>query len=149
MASIAHATLEGNMKFVAQTHSGHSVTMDAAEKVGGTDSAARPAELPFAGLAGCTGMDVISILRKMRQEPTHFSVEVEGVERQEDYPKRWTSIRVIFHVEGDLEAPKLAKAINLSRTRYCGVSASMKPAVKMEYVYELNGERTVMEEPEE
>lgn len=149
MASIAHATLEGNMKFVATTHSGHSVEMDAAEKVGGTDSAARPAEMPFVGLAGCTGMDVISILRKMRQDFTHFSVEVEGVERTEDYPKRWISIRVIFHVEGEVEAPKLTKAINLSRTRYCGVSASMRPAVDMEYVYVLNGERTVMGEPEE
>lgn len=149
MPSIAHATLEGGMKFVAKTGSGHEVIMDSAEKVGGSDSAARPAELPYAGLAGCTGMDVISILRKMRQEPSHFSIDVEGLEKREDYPKHWTSIRVTFHVEGDISGDKLVRAIDLSRTRYCGVSASLKPAMAIEYCYVLNGEKTVLGDPKE
>ena len=149
MSSIAHATLEGGMKFVAKTGSGHEVVMDAGEKVGGGDSAARPAELPYAGLAGCTGMDAISILRKMRQEPEHFSIEVEGLEKREEYPKRWTSIRVTFHVKGDVVPEKLARAIDLSRTRYCGVSAALKPGMSIEYNYVLNGERVVMGDPKE
>ena len=149
MATIAHAKLTGEMLFEASTGSGHTVMMDAGEKVGGSDSAARPAELPFAGLAGCTGMDTISILRKMRQIPEEFSIEVEGLERLEDYPKNWTLIRVTFHVKGDVAEDKLARAIDLSRTRYCSVSASLREAMQIEYNFVLNGERTVMPEPKE
>lgn len=148
MAMIAHATLEDGMKFVAETASGHQVVMDAHPKSGGEDSAARPLELPFAGLAGCTGMDVISILRKMRQEPEHYSIEVEGVEREEDYPKQYLAIRVTFHVKGDVAADKLERAIDLSRTRYCSVSASLRKAMRIEYNFVLNGERTVMKDQE-
>ncbi len=149
MSTITHAKLDSGMHFTASTKSGHTVEMDSVEKVGGTDKAARPAELPFVGLAGCTGMDTISILRKMRQEPESFSVEIEGIDRTEEHPKRWVKIRVIFHVDGEVEPKKLAKAIDLSRTRYCGVSTNMKGAVEILYSYVLNGERVDMGEPEE
>ncbi len=144
MPTIAKSKLAGSMKFIARTGSGHEVTMDATPKGGGEDTAPRPAELPFVGLSGCTGMDVISILRKMRQDVTSFEVEVEGLERREEYPKHWTEIRVIFHVEGEVDGEKLARAIDLSRTRYCGVSALMKETVRIHYSYVLNGETTDM-----
>jgi len=145
MPRIALATLTTGMEFVARTGSNHQIRMDALEKSGGSDRGPRPAELPFAGLAGCTGMDVISMLRKMRQEPVTFQVEVEGIERTEEHPKYWKSIRVIFTVTGEVEPAKLQKAIDLSRTRYCGVSASLKPAVDIQYVYILNNSETVMD----
>lgn len=140
MTRIALATLAKKMEFVGETHSNHEVRMDAGEAVGGTDKAARPAELPFVGLAGCTGMDVISILRKMRQEFATFKVEVEGLEKREEYPKHWTEIRVVFTVTGELDVKKVTKAIDLSRTRYCGVSAILREAITIHYRLVLNGE---------
>ncbi len=148
MKSIAKAKLEdvGKMRFAADTGSGHTVYMDSVANVGGEDSAARPAELPFAGLAGCTGMDTISILRKMKQDVTRFEVEVEGVERTEEHPKYWKEINVVFHVDGDVDAKKLTRAIDLSRERYCGVSAIMKGGVTFHYFYVLNGDRVELGE---
>ena len=146
MATISHARLTGEMQFVAKTGSGHEVIMDAKADVGGQDAGPRPAELPFVGLSGCTGMDAISILRKMRQDVTSFSVEVEGLERTEEHPKYWSIIRVTFHVEGEVEPAKLEKAINLSRERYCGVSAIMRGVVDIQYRYVLNGESVDMDD---
>jgi len=144
MSTIAKVTLEDGMKFVGETGSGHILVMDAAEKVGGRNAGPRPAELPFAGLAGCTGMDTISILRKMRQVPDRFSIEVEGLERREEHPKHWLSIRVTFTVDGEVAEDRLARAIELSRTTYCSVSASLRDAMQIEYVYVLNGKRVVL-----
>ncbi|HEB84821.1 MAG TPA: OsmC family peroxiredoxin [Bacteroidetes bacterium] len=137
---MVRAPLVGGMKFVAETKSGHEVIMDAAPNVGGEDSAARPAEMPLVGLAGCTGMDVVSILRKMRQNFTRFEVEIDGLERAEEHPKVWLELRVIFHVEGDLNPERLTRAIDLSRSRYCSVSAGMRGVTKIHYRYVLNGE---------
>ncbi|MBZ0264760.1 OsmC family protein [bacterium] len=130
------------MRFEGETASGHTIVMDAKAEVGGKDAGARPKELPFVGLAGCTGMDVISILRKMRQEPDRFDIEVEGITSTVEHPKYWEEIRVIYHVEGDIDQEKLTKAINLSRTRYCGVSAMLKGKVTVHYQVILNGEST-------
>lgn len=142
MPVIAKSTLEDmdKMKFVAETRSGHKVVMDAVPDVGGENEGPRPAEMPFVGLGGCTGMDVISILRKMRQKPSRFEVEVEGLERSEEHPKYWYEVRVTFYVDGDVEGTKLQKAIDLSRTRYCGVSAAMSNSVNLHYRYVLNGD---------
>lgn len=149
MPTLAHAKLDdvSAMHFTTDTQSGHKVEMDSAEAVGGSDSAARPKELIYVSLAGCTGMDAVSILRKMRQNVTSYSVEVEGLEMTEEHPKYWTKIRVIFHVEGEVDPAKLHKAIDYSRSRYCGVSASMKEAVAIEYRMVLNGEATDLGEP--
>jgi len=129
------------MHFVATTASGHTVEMDAAPDHGGSDRAARPVELPVVGLAGCTGMDVVSILRRMRQEATRFEVEVEG-KRADEHPRRWLELTVIFHVEGRVEQEKLVRAIELSRTRYCSVAATLAPGVALHYRCVLNGEAT-------
>ncbi|MCB2211549.1 OsmC family protein [bacterium] len=149
MSRIALATLTRGMEFVARTGSDHEVRMDAREESGGKNLGPRPAELPYVGLAGCTGMDVISILRKMRQDVATFQVEVEGVTKTEEHPKRWSKIRVIFTVTGEVEAAKLERAIDLSRTRYCGVSDVMRPAIEIEYVYVLNGDSHTMAPIEE
>jgi len=146
MSTIAHAQLDGKMKFVATTGSGHAIVMDAMENVGGSNKGPRPAELPFAGLAGCTGMDTISILRKMRQDVTHFSVEIKGLDKAEEHPKVWKKIEVLFHVQGEVDPKKLEKAINLSKTRYCTVSTSLKDPMIINYSYDLNGEKTEIKE---
>ncbi|MDY0063129.1 MAG: OsmC family protein [Myxococcota bacterium] len=128
------------MRFVARTASGHEVVMDALPEVGGTDTGPRPGELPLVGLSACTGMDVISILRKMRQPVTSFSVEVEGIHKATEHPKRWTELRVIFHLTGEVDRVKLERAIDLSRTQYCSVAAMLKPQTTIHYRYVLNGD---------
>ncbi len=141
MSSVVRTRLEAldKMRFVAQTASGHEVVMDAGPPAGGEDTAARPGELPLVGLAGCTGMDVISILRKMRQPVERFEVEVEGLARREEHPKAWTELRVVFHVDGAVDAERLARAIDLSRSTYCSVSAMLRPGARIHYRYVLNG----------
>eukprot|EP00764_Aduncisulcus_paluster_P014692 gnl/Carplike_NY0171/8879_a12341_135.p2 GENE.gnl/Carplike_NY0171/8879_a12341_135~~gnl/Carplike_NY0171/8879_a12341_135.p2 ORF type:complete len:140 (-),score=12.92 gnl/Carplike_NY0171/8879_a12341_135:369-788(-) len=110
---------------------GHKITLDAAEQVGGENRGPRPKPLVMVGLAGCTGMDVISILKKMRVEPEEFNVRVEG-DITEEHPKQFTQMKVIYEFKGkDLPLEKLQKAVSLSEERYCGVSAMFKKAIEL------------------
>ena len=124
------------MQFVGQAPSGHSIVLDTHEKVGGTDSSVRPAELLLVGLGGCTGMDVISILRKMRVPFEDFEVEVNA-EEAEQHPKVLTKIELIYRITGDIPQDKLEKAINLSQERYCSVSAMLGKTAQISHRYEI------------
>lgn len=116
----------------------HKITIDADPKVGGEDKGPRPKPLMLLSLAGCTAMDVISILRKMRVELDDFDVEVQADQTQE-HPKHYNKIHVIYHFTGkDLPMDKLEKAVNLSEERYCGVSAVYKKAVEMTSEIKVN-----------
>lgn len=118
----------GNMAFEADVN-GHKLIIDATEAVGGENHGPRPKPLMLVALAGCTGMDVVSILKKMRVEVDGFNVVVEG-DLTEEHPKQFTQMRVIYEFKGkDLPMDKLEKAINLSEERYCGVSAMYKKAI--------------------
>lgn len=121
---------KGNMAFEAEIN-GFKIILDADEAVGGDNRGPRPKGLTLVSLAGCTGMDVISILKKMRVVPEYFNVEVEG-ELTDEHPKYFHSIhlRYIFRGE-DLPMEKLEKAINLSQDRYCGVSAMLLKSSKL------------------
>ncbi len=122
----------GGMGFVGTGSSGHEVRMDAAERVGGADAAARPVEVLLSSLGGCTGMDVISILRKMKTEPQALSVEIHD-ERASDYPKVITKIHLIYKVEGDVPEENLAKAIELSMAKYCPIVNTLKGVSEVTY----------------
>ena len=117
-----------NMAFEAEVN-GHKIIIDAAEAVGGENRGPRPKPLMLVALAGCTGMDVVSILNKMRVEVDAFNVVVEG-DLTEEHPKQFSQMRVIYEFKGtDLPLDKLEKAVNLSEERYCGVSAMYKKAI--------------------
>jgi putative redox protein len=117
-----------NMAFEAEVN-GHKIIIDAAEAVGGENRGPRPKPLMLVALAGCTGMDVVSILKKMRVEVDTFNVMVEG-DLTEEHPKQFSQMRVIYEFKGkDLPMDKLEKAVNLSEERYCGVSAMYKKAI--------------------
>ncbi len=111
------------MRFEGVGPSGHVVPMDAAEEVGGQDSAARPLELMLVALGGCTAMDVISILRKMRTPPRTFAISVEAA-RAEEHPKAVHTARLTYRAEG-VPQENLRKAAELSHERYCAVSNSL------------------------
>jgi putative redox protein len=112
--------------------------MDAAESNGGTNKGPRPNPLMLVALAGCTGMDVVSILLKMRVEVVKFRVWVEALQTEE-HPKHYTEIKVIYEFTGkDLPMDKLEKAVNLSEERYCGVNAVYKKVMKVTYEIRVN-----------
>ena len=103
---------------------GHKVYMDSSMEHGGKNTGPRPKPLMMIALAGCTGMDVAAILKKMKVELEAFSVEVEG-DITEDHPKRFEGMKVIYRVKGkNISRKSVEKAVNLSSTRYCGVSAN-------------------------
>jgi putative redox protein len=130
--------LEG-MAFAATLPTGQELVMDAGEDHGGRNRGARPMHLLLVGLAGCTAMDVISFLRKMRQPVTGYRVEVEG-ERAEDFPKVFTRIQVRHIVTGAVEEAKLAKAVELSESKYCSANAMLKAVADIETTWELRPE---------
>lgn len=118
-------TWKQDMTFEADVN-GFKIMMDADPAVGGTNNGPRPKPLTLVSLAGCTGMDVISFLRKMRVEPDFFNVSVEG-ELTDEHPKYYHKIHVIYELKGkDIDQEKVEKAVNLSRERYCGVNALLR-----------------------
>ncbi len=133
----AQATLETGMRFDAASGSGHHVTLDAAEHGGGQNAGFRPMELLLVGLAGCTGMDVISILRKKRQQVTGYEVDVTGV-RAEDHPMVFVEITVEHIVTGHhLQPEAVAHAIELSEGRYCGAGAMLGKVARLTHTYRI------------
>ncbi len=111
--------------------SGHKVTIDAGSQVGGNDLGPRPKALMLASLGGCTAMDVISILKKMRVEVKDLNVIVEG-DLTDEHPKHFYKMHVIYEVTGkNLPMDKIKKAVDLSEDRYCGVSAVYKQTMEV------------------
>lgn len=116
--------IEG-MQFKA-TSEGGSIILDAAEDVGGKNDGLRPKPLMLTALAGCTSMDVASLMKKMRAESEKFDVEVIG-NLTEEHPKHYDKVHVIYNFEGkNLKKDKLTKCVDLSIEKYCGVYAMFK-----------------------
>jgi putative redox protein len=126
-----------NMTFVGMPDSGFPVQMDADSSSGGTNQGVRPMEMIALGLAGCTGMDVISILQKKRQQITGFEVKVNAP-RSPEYPKVFTSAQLTFLVAGkNVDELAVLRAIELSVTKYCPVHFMLAQAFPMELHYEI------------
>ncbi|RME18972.1 MAG: OsmC family peroxiredoxin [Bacteroidetes bacterium] len=105
---------------------GHKVYVDADASVGGTDKASRPKPLMLVSLAGCTAMDVVSLLNKMKVNFSYFNVKVEA-ELSEEHPKVYTKVHIVYQIKGDnIDKAKVEKAVNLSQEKYCGVSAMFR-----------------------
>lgn len=132
MKHTVHTSWQGNMQFNAQV-SGHSVTMDASPEFGGEDSGSRPKELLLAAIAGCSGMDVVELLRKMRVEIQKFDMEVSA-DVSDTLPKVYTHMHIIYKLKGDnIDAAKVQKAVEMSQEKYCGVSAMLRKAMTISY----------------
>jgi putative redox protein len=118
----ASVTLDGDgMRFQGKVGSGHSLVLDD----GDGNMGARPAELVPLALAGCTAMDVISILRKKRQPVTRYEVRTSGEQRENIHPAAFVRIDVTHVVDGDVDPAAVARAIELSATKYCSVGATI------------------------
>jgi len=125
------------LTLATKSDSNHWITMDGPEKLGGNDAGVSPKELLLMGLAGCTGSDVVSILRKKRINLTDFEINITA-QQSDDHPKVFTHIDLeyVFHGK-DIQVKDVERAIELSTTVYCGVSAMLKKAMTIEHTYRI------------
>lgn len=134
---LANVRWTGGRQFVGTDGAGHSVVMDAKVEYKGEGSGIRPVELLLQGLAGCTGMDVISVLEKKRQDVRGLQINVKGTAR-EDYPKIYTLIEVEYVVTGFGVKPEaVARAIQLSEDKYCSVKGMLGEEVVVTTSYRV------------
>ncbi len=118
---------------------GHEVPMDAKSPIG-KGSAPTPKELVALGLAGCTAMDVIALLKKHKQPPDAFETRVSVTTSTGKTPAVFEKVELLFVVTGNVEAERLLESVMLSQTKYCGVSAMLVKAFPITYRVELNGQ---------
>ncbi|MGB9715337.1 MAG: OsmC family protein [Thermodesulfovibrionales bacterium] len=133
----AKVTYTNGLQFIGEASSGHAIVMDGDPSVGGRNSGLRPMELLLVGLGGCTGMDVISLMRKKQQDVTGLEINIDG-QKSENYPKKFTDINIEFIVKGkNISEDALKRSIELSMTKYCSVKASLEGSAKINYSYKI------------
>ncbi|MBN2536708.1 OsmC family protein [candidate division WOR-3 bacterium] len=137
MEVTSKTTWRGKMKFTGTAWSGRELTMDAGAEVGGDDSAVRPMETVLIGLAGCTGMDVVSLLKKMRVEFNKLELNIRA-DKTEEHPHVFSRIDIEYVIHGkDIDPAKLERAIELSQDRYCSVSAMLRKHCPVNHTYRI------------
>ena len=115
------------------TIDGHKLKIDASSENNGNNLGPRPKALLMLSLAGCTGMDVVSLMNKMRVDYSKFNIKVEA-DLADEHPKKFENVKIIFEVSGkNPDSEKIEKAVKLSEERYCGVWATLKPSVIISY----------------
>lgn len=131
----ANVTWQGGMAFTGAAGSGFTVNLDAEPAVGGQDGGFRPMELMALSLAGCTAMDVISILQKKRQDVRAFQVQVHA-KRASEHPKVFVGARIEYHLTGlNLDEAAVLRAIDLSAQRYCPAQAMLGKVMQLDLEY--------------
>lgn len=125
--------------FQLKNERGHVVDIDNKAEFGGHDLGASPMELVLMGVAGCSAIDVISILKKQRQEIKSFKAEVEGIREPVCEAKPFKVITVVFFLEGKIDEEKAVRAVQLSFEKYCSVSKTLEPTATINYKVVLNG----------
>ncbi len=127
----------GGIRFEGVSAFGHTIATDGAKKSGGNEDGYKPTELMMFSLAGCTGVDVVRILDKMRQEITGVEIEVNA-SQPDQYPKPFNKVDVKYIFRGkNLDRAKVEQAISLSEDKYCAVSQTMKGIARITSTYEI------------
>ncbi len=129
----ARAIWTDKERFLGEATSGHALVMDA----GDPKTASTPMEMVLIALCGCTLSDVVGILRKRREPFTSLEVHAEA-ERASDFPKVYTSIKLVYRVGGKVSREGMERAVQLSKEKYCSVSAMLEKTAKMEFVIEYD-----------
>ena len=128
---------QGGMEFQGSADSGHTITLDAAPDVGGQDHGSRPMELMALSLAGCTAMDVISILSKKRQQITSFEVQTLA-QRSADHPKVFTALELRYIIRGkNIDPAAVERAVQLSEDKYCPAQAMLRQIAPIKLTIEI------------
>lgn len=133
---------DGKRQFVGESGTGHALVMDIGTDDGGRETGMRPMELLLLGQAGCTGLDVVHVLQKMRKDVTGLEVAVEGF-RRDEHPRVYTRLEVVYRVRGrGLDEKDVQKAIRLSETTYCSASATLAKTAEIHSRFELTDDAT-------
>ena len=131
---------DGGMRFTATTEEGESLTMDTDAESGGEGHGFRPVKLVLVGLGGCTGMDIVWILKRQRQEVTGLEMKVTGTRRKKD-PRYYEDVQIEYVVRGrNLRESAVKRAIELSEQKYCSVRGIFRPEVKVTTSYRIEQE---------
>ncbi len=139
MINKTKATWKGNMKFES-TNEGGNLMIDADKEVGGNGEGFRPKALMLSALAGCSGLDVVSLLKKMRAEVKEFTIDIEA-NLTDEHPKYYDKVKMTFNFYGkEFKKDKIEKAVKLSEERYCGVMEMFRQfaevTIKIQYFEE-------------
>jgi putative redox protein len=121
----------------AVNESGNTIHMDASPDIGGTNKGMRPMQLLLAAMGGCSSVDVISILRKQKQELKDLKITVTGEREKDTVPALYTEVHVHFKLYGDLDKDKVQKAVSLSVEKYCSVAKTLEATAKVTYSFEI------------
>ena len=138
--------LDDAFHFQATNDTGNTVEMDASPAEGGQGAGARPMQLMLMGLGGCSGIDVLSILRKARQEVQDFAIELEAERAAGEVPSLFTHILVHYRLTGDLREDAVRRAVELSLEKYCSVAKLLEKTATITYAFTINGTRYGKEE---
>jgi len=126
MATIEISRLSGDFGFEAKDENGHSILMDSSPESGGQNFGVRPMQVLLMGLGGCSAIDVISILKKQRQNVVDYKMIVKGEREAGKEPSLWKEVDLEFHIYGDVDQDKAERAVELSVNKYCSVAATLK-----------------------
>lgn len=134
---VAKVTWKGGLEFDGDAKSGFSLDLSASANFGGAEEGFRPMELMALGLAGCTGMDVMSILLKKRQNVTAFEVHIHP-EFADEHPRVWTQVHIEYLITGkDIDPKAVERAIELSSTTYCPAQNMLDDSISIESTYKI------------
>ena len=140
--ALATVKLVDGMQFVGESGTGHAIVMDAAPGVGGKNTGARPMELLLMGIGGCTGMDVVSILRKKKLHVSSLHMNVKGKWVEGDtYPKYFENIEIEYVIRGKgITDEAVKRAIELSESKYCSVASNLRGSSKITTSFKIEAE---------
>ena len=126
MIKIELERVQGDYGFEAKDAAGHTVKMDTSPEGGGTNFGVRPMQMLLMGLGGCSGIDIVSILKKQRQTVDSFSMRIEGDRFAGKEPSLWEKIHIVFELKGKIDPEKARKACELSVDKYCSVAETLR-----------------------
>jgi putative redox protein len=128
MIKIELERVEGEYGFEAKDANGHIVRLDTSPDNGGTNFGVRPMQMLLMGLGGCSGIDIVSILKKQRQTIDGFNMKIEGEREAGKEPSIWKNVTIIFELTGNIDPDKAKRACELSMDKYCSVAETLRRA---------------------
>ncbi len=128
MIKVEIERVEGDFGFEARDANGHTVRIDTSLETGGTNFGVRPMQMLLMGLGGCSAIDIVSILKKQRQEVEGFRMIVEGEREAGKEPSLWENVSIIFELNGNIDPSKARRACELSMEKYCSVAETLRRA---------------------
>jgi putative redox protein len=128
MIQIELERVHGDFGFEAKDAAGHTVRIDSSPETGGDNFGVRPMQMLLMGLGGCSGIDIVSILKKQRQHVEGFRMHIEGEREKGKEPSLWMTVKVIFELRGRIDPEKARKACALSMEKYCSVATTLREA---------------------